>query len=126
MQEVERGVKSATRVVIADDRSRSRDGLRALLGTQPGIEIVGVARDGREALELVETVRPDAVVMDARMPTMDGLAATRAIKELWPEVRVIVLTMYASLQAAAFASGADGFVIKGCLPDELLEAIQGI
>lgn len=125
MREGERGAKSVTRVVIADDRSRSRDGLRALLATQPGIEIVGVASDGREALVLVEAIRPDAVVMDARMPTIDGLTATRAIKEQWPEVRVIVLTMYAALQGAALASGADGFVIKGCLPDELLEAIQG-
>ena len=115
---------SAMSVVIADDRSRSRQGLRALLATQPGIDVIGVASNGREALELVDKLKPDAVVMDARMPGMDGLSATRAIKERWPAVRVVVLTMYASLRAAAVASGADSFVIKGCLPDELMEAIQ--
>lgn len=116
-------VKRATRVVIADDLARSREGLRALLGTQPGIEIVGIARDGQEALALVGRLQPDTVLMDARMPRMDGLAATRHIKATWPAVRVIVLTIYASLRDTAMASGADGFIIKGCLPDELLEAI---
>jgi len=119
-----RPFESAMSVVIADDRTRSRKGLSALLATQPGIDVIGVAGNGREALELVDRLHPDAVVMDARMPGMDGLSATRAIKERWPEVRVVVLTMYASLRAAAIASGADSFVIKGCLPDELLEAIQ--
>ena len=118
-------VGRATRVVIADDRARSREGLRALLGTQAGIEIVGIARDGQEALALVGRLQPDTVLMDARMPQMDGLAATRHIKAEWPAVRVIVLTIYASLKDTAIASGADGFVIKGCLPDELLEAIHG-
>ena len=113
------------RVLIADDRSRARQGLRALLATQQGIEVVGDAQDGREALGLVETLRPDAVLMDARMPAMDGLTATRAIKERWPEVRVIVLTMYGSLRAAAVAAGADAFLIKGCRPDELLHAVSG-
>lgn len=111
------------RVLIADDRSRSRRGLRALLATLPEMEIVGDARDGQEALTLVEALQPDAVLMDARMPTMDGLAATQAIKERWPGVRVIVLTMYGSLRAAAAAAGADAFLVKGCPPDELLDAI---
>jgi len=111
------------RVLIADDRPRSRQGLRALLATQLEIEVIGEAGDGREALQLVEESRPDAVVMDARMPAMDGLTATRAIKERWPEVRVIVLTMYGSHRANAIASGADAFLVKGCPSEELLEAI---
>jgi DNA-binding NarL/FixJ family response regulator len=115
--------RSAMRVLIADDRPRSRQGLRALLATQLEIEVVGEAGDGREALQLVEESRPDAVVMDARMPTMDGLAATRTIKEQWPDVRVVVLTMYSSHRREALDSGADAFLVKGCPPEELLEAI---
>jgi DNA-binding NarL/FixJ family response regulator len=111
------------RVVIADDRQRSRRGLRALLATQTGIEVVGEAGDGREALRLVEESRPDAVVMDARMPTMDGLTATRTIKEQWPDVRVVVLTMYSSHRREAMDSGADAFLVKGCPTEELLQAI---
>jgi DNA-binding NarL/FixJ family response regulator len=111
------------RVLIADDRPRSRDGLKALLATWPEIEIVGEVADGREAVQLVEECRPNVVLMDARMPVMDGLEATRLIKEGWPEVKVIVLTMYVSCQADALAAGADAFLVKGCAAEELLEAI---
>jgi DNA-binding NarL/FixJ family response regulator len=111
------------RVLIADDRSRSRRGLRALLATQPGIEVVGEAGDGREAVRLVEEQRPDAVLMDAKMPAMDGLTATRLIKERWPETRVIMLTMYGSHRADAIFAGADAFLVKGCSAEELLREI---
>jgi DNA-binding NarL/FixJ family response regulator len=116
-------MQNAMRVLIADDRSRSRQGLRALLATQPGIEVVGEAGDGREAVLLVEEHRPDAVLMDAKMPMMDGLTATRLIKESWPEIKVIVLTMYGARRADALASGADAFLVKGCPAEQLLEAI---
>ncbi len=110
-------------VLIADDRSRSRDGLRALLATWPEVEVVSEAADGREAVRLVEECRPDVVLMDARMPVMDGLKATRLIKDRWPEVKVVVLTMYPTYRADALAAGADTFLVKGCPADELLEAI---
>ena len=111
-------------VLVADDRSQSRDGLRALLATWPEIEIVGEAANGQEAVRLVEEYQPDVVLMDARMPVMDGLEATRLIKGVRPEVRIIVLTMYSSRQAEALAAGADAFLIKGCSPEELLAAIS--
>lgn len=116
-------MKQRIRVLIADDRPHSRNGLKALLVTQPEIEMVGEAADGREAVQLVEECRPDVVLMDARMPVMDGLEATRLIKDRWPEVKVIVLTMYRSYQADALAAGADAFLVKGCPAEELLEAI---
>jgi DNA-binding NarL/FixJ family response regulator len=124
------------RLLIADDAARSRDGLRALLDTlrlmrwsdagpqyPREVEVVAEAADGREAVRMVEQFRPDVVLMDARMPVMDGLEATQLIKDRWPEVKVVVLTMYPAYRAEALAAGADAFLVKGCPPDRLLEAI---
>ena len=111
------------RVLIADDRLSSRNGLRALLVTQPGIEIVGEAADGQEAIQFVEQYRPDVVLIDVRMPMIDGMEATRIIKDRWPEVKVIVLTMYPSHQAEALAAGADAFLVKGYATEDLLVAV---
>jgi len=111
------------RVLIADDRLSSRNGLKALLVTQPGIEIVGEAADGQETIQFVEQCCPDVVLMDVRMPLIDGLEATRIIKDRWPEIKVIMLTMYSSYQAEALAAGADDFLVKGCTAEDLLKAI---
>jgi DNA-binding NarL/FixJ family response regulator len=116
-------MQQCIRVLIADDRLRSRDGLRALLDMWPRVEVIGEAVDGHEAVRLVEECQPDVVLMDVRMPAMDGLEATRLVKDKWPEVRVIVLTMYARHRAEALAAGADAFLVKGCPDEELFEAI---
>ncbi len=111
------------RVLIADDHVRTRDGLRALLVTWAEVEVVGEATNSQEVVRLVDEVRPDVVLMDLQMPVMDGLQATRLIKDRWPEVSVIILTMYGTQQTAALAAGADAFVIKGGTPERLLSLL---
>ena len=113
----------ATRVLIADDSVRAREGLRALLTMRPEIEVVGEAANGQDAVRLVAECQPDIVLMDLHMPVLDGVQATQLIKQQWPAVTVIVLTMYTVEQAAALAAGADAFVIKGSTPERLLTAL---
>jgi len=117
-------MEKITRLVIADDSPHARHGQRALLATQPGIEVVGEAADGKEAVRLVEKKQPDGVILDVRMPGMDGLEAARCIKDRWPEIKVIVLSMYAAYREEALANGADAFLVKGCPVKELLDAIR--
>lgn len=122
------------RLLLADDSAVTRDGLRALLSTiQPAdetgkdqltFEIVAEAANGREAVELVARHKPDAVLLDAQMPEMNGLEATRRIKEICPKVRVVMLTIHASYEADAFRAGTDSFLVKGCPTNDLLNALQ--
>ena len=123
--ELEQGKPMARpiRVLIADDSAHARDGLRALLVTWPEVEVIGEAANGQEAVGLVAERRPDVVLMDLQMPVMDGLQATRAIKNGWPAVTVVVLTLHAGQQSAARAAGADAFVIKGSASERLLVAL---
>jgi DNA-binding NarL/FixJ family response regulator len=114
------------RLVLADDGNRTRRALCALLATCPDLEVVGEAADGSEALELVARERPDVVVMDLRMPVLDGLQATGRIKRTWPRVRVILLSLAVEAREEALAAGADAFVAKGDPEDALLGAIRGL
>ena len=111
------------RVLIADDSARARDGLRALLTTWPGLEVVGEATNGQEAVRFVEECQLDVVLMDLQMPVLNGVQATQMIKKRWPAIKVIALTMYGAEQAAALAAGADAFVLKGAAPERLLIAL---
>ena len=111
------------KVLIADDNDRARNGLRALLAIRQEIDIVGEAADGRQAVQMVREYQPDVVLMDVRMPQMDGLEATRQIKARWPGVRVVVVSMYVTRRPQALAAGADGFLSKGCRVEELLDAV---
>jgi len=113
------------RILIADDHPRSRNGLQALLATSPEVTVIGEVADGQEAVRLVEETHPDVVLMDIQMPVMDGLEATQHIKNRWPEVKVIALTIYSGSRAKAQAVGVDGFLIKGCSAEELLNVILG-
>ena len=107
------------RVLIADDSARARRGLRALLATWPEVEVVGEAINGEETVRFVEDCPPAVVLMDLQMPIMNGTEATRLIKQRWPHVSIIVVTIDAAAQNAAMAAGADAFVLKGDAPEEL-------
>jgi DNA-binding NarL/FixJ family response regulator len=111
------------RVAVADDQRPTRQGLHALLDLLPGVLWVGEAVNGRDAVALVAEQRPDVVLMDAQMPEMDGLEATRRIKSQSPEVRVIMLTLHGDYRAEALAAGADVFLVKGGPPEGLRNAI---
>jgi DNA-binding NarL/FixJ family response regulator len=113
-------------VLIVDDQLRARRSLRALLATWSPVKGVREAVNGREALELVKAAPPDLVIMDARMPEMDGLTATREIKARWPQVRVVVLSIYSEYSEEALAAGADAFVTKGEPPQQLLITLASV
>jgi DNA-binding NarL/FixJ family response regulator len=110
-------------VLIVDDDRASREGLRELFELRPNITVIGEAIDGEEAVRLTDTLHPDLVVMDVQMPRMDGLEATRQIKQHAPGIRVILLTMYREYRAAALRSGADAFLVKGDGIGPLLAAL---
>ncbi len=113
------------RLIVVDDSLPARHGLCAILAESPGIEIVGEASQGLEALSLVEEVQPQAALMDVRMPVMDGVEAARRIKNCWPQTRVVLISMYADHKDEALEAGADAFVVKGCQAEELVAAITG-
>lgn len=116
------------RVVIADDQRVVRDGLSFLLSLIDGIEVVGVAADGREAVDLVASLDPDVVLMDLRMPHMDGVDATRRVRRDHPRTQVVVLTTYAddSSVLAALRAGARGYLTKDAGAEEIGRAINRV
>lgn len=111
------------RVFIVDDQPSALRGLKAILAFYPEILVVGQAVNGQEAVWLIAQQQPDVVVMDLQMPVMDGVEATRQIKEQWPAIKVIVLTVQATRRAEAFDAGADHFLLKGNGPEALQQAI---
>ena len=116
------------RVLIADDQVLVRVGFRKLLESEPGLQVVGDAADGLEAIELARRLRPDVVLMDIRMPRLDGLAATRRILDLATGARVLILTTYDLDEYVfdALKAGASGFLLKDSPPDQLMTAIRVI
>ncbi|WP_433335689.1 response regulator [Spirillospora sp. CA-294931] len=117
-----------TRVLVVDDQTVVREGLVLLLELLPGIEVAGSAGDGERAVELTEQLRPDVVLMDLRMPRVDGVAATRMIKAARPEVEIVVLTTYADDESifAALRAGARGYLTKDAGADEIARAVEAV
>jgi NarL family two-component system response regulator LiaR len=116
------------RVLVADDHEIVRKGLQALLASEPGIEVVGEARDGAEAVAGAEALHPDVILMDLVMPVMDGIEATRSITANQPASRILVLTSFATDDKVlpAIKAGALGYLMKDTGPDELIEAIRQV
>ncbi|MFD4674501.1 response regulator [Lentzea sp. NPDC058450] len=117
-----------TRVVIADDHPVFRRGLKALLDGEDGLEVVGDAADGAEAVRVVLDLEPDVVVMDLHMPVLGGVEAAKQILEVLPSVGVLVLTMHEDdeLVFAAMKAGARGYLVKTTDDDEIVRAVQAI
>ncbi|MFJ4916916.1 MULTISPECIES: response regulator [unclassified Streptomyces] len=116
------------RVVVADDQSVVREGIVMLLGLLPGIEVVGSAKDGEEAVALVAEQAPDVVLMDLRMPRCDGVEATRRIRRDHPDTQVVVLTTFAEDDSLfpALRAGARGYLTKDAGGDEIARAIEAV
>jgi DNA-binding NarL/FixJ family response regulator len=121
-----KGMNKRIRVLIADDQSRARQSMKALLTTAPQIAEVREAVNGRDAVRLIEEAQPDLVLMDVRMPEMEGLETTRYIKRHWPWIKIVILSMYPEYSLAALAAGADAFVSKGETPTKLLRTLEEI
>jgi NarL family two-component system response regulator LiaR len=119
-------VAESIRVLIVDDHAVVREGLRAFLELQEGIDVAGEAADGNEAIEAARRVRPDVILMDLVMPQLDGVAAMRLLRERVPETRVIVLTSFLDDDKLlpALRSGAGGYLLKNADPPEVARAVR--
>jgi DNA-binding NarL/FixJ family response regulator len=117
-----------TTIVLADDHHVMRQGLRALLETEPDFQIVGEAGDGRETVQLVERLQPEVLVLDLRMPGLSGLEVTRQVQQRSPQTRVVILSMYANTAYVleAWRNGAAGYVLKKSTADELVRAVRQV
>ena len=115
------------RIIICDDQAIVRDGLEMLLKLEPDMNVVGTAGDGATAVELVAQKKPDMVLMDLKMPVLNGVEATRRIRAQFPEIRVLVLTTYADDEWVfdAIQAGASGYLLKDTPRDEVIKAIRG-
>lgn len=118
----------STRVIVVDDQTVVREGMVLLIDLLPDVDVVGSAADGVQALQLVDETRPDVVLMDLRMPRMDGIEATAQIRQRHPDVQVVVLTTYADDDSVfpALQAGAHGYLTKDARADEIAAAIAKV
>lgn len=114
------------RVLIVDDQGLIRESLSIVLNMEEGLTVVGQAEDGKVAMQLCEDLLPDVVLMDINMPNMDGVSATKLIKERWPNMKVIILTSYQDVDyvVSALANGAEGYLLKSLHPRSLASSIR--
>jgi len=115
-------------ILVADDHGIVREGIRALLMNEPGIHVVGMAENGRQAIELVNKLKPDLVLMDVAMPELNGIEATRQLAKENPQLRILALSMHADSRyvRGMLCAGASGYLLKECLFAELLFAIRAV
>ena len=114
------------RILIVDDSTSFRMGMRALLEIQPDMEVAGEARCGRKAMESLEENQPDLILLDAKMPGMTGFEVTRQIKNRWPQIKIILMTMFPDYHSKSINAGVDAFMTKGVPPEDVLSVIRGI
>ena len=116
------------RILIVDDNPALREGVKSILSQSPAFDIVGEAADGVEALNSVDRLHPDLILMDLSMPRMDGITATREIKKKWPVTKVLAFTNHNTPEylTAAQKAGADGYLLKDSSRDELIQSIEDI
>ncbi len=114
------------RILIADDSVAIRDSLSSLLNSKSGFQVVGLANDGLEAVETARKLLPDVVIMDAQMPNMDGVEATRRIKQTTPGVGILLFSVFTDYTEAGMAAGADGYLMKDCELEELFAELKRI
>lgn len=116
------------KIVLAEDHTILREGLRALLSADPGFEIIGEAQNGREAVRCVERLEPDLLLMDLSMPRMSGMDAIREIKNRYPDIKIIALTVHKTEEylLTTLKAGADGYVLKDATHEELVMAIKNV
>ena len=119
---------SKTKVLLVDDHTIVRQGIKALLDTQEGIEVVGEAEDGREAIEKVKQMAPNVIVIDITMPNLNGIEATRQIKKINPEIKVLVLTVHDNEEYIhrILQAGASGYLLKESAVSDLVSAINAV
>jgi len=116
------------RIFIAEDQTIVRDGLRALLSSNPNFEVVGEAEDGREVIRNVEECNPDLILMDLSMPRMNGMEAIKEVKKLLPDTKILVLTIHKTEEyiLPVLKAGADGYILKNDTQEELMAAIKSV
>lgn len=117
-----------TRVLLVDDHGVFRDGLKAVINSQTDMEVIGEAADGEKALTMTRQLHPDVILMDVKMPVMDGTEATRQILAEMPDMKILALSIYANdeFMAGMLHAGALGYILKGCDSEELSATIRKV
>ncbi len=114
------------RLMIVDDNPHARKALSAFISTQDWLKVISEASNGDDAVRKIRDQSPDMILMDIQMPVMDGLKATQIIKEHWPRIKVVILTIYADYRLQAKQVGADAFLVKGCSMEEMTSTIRSL